>query len=255
MPVEVHLPQHELQVEVPPSNGMAYGGGLLGAMVATGVDNAASKNDERRIGPIRDLLLDTGVGDYFTNAISAGLSAEGLARSIEIAHFTESRDARLRSKVLTTEQRVLDLELRYAFTYDFASLRVYALATLGPRVVKGKYFRETKVKPYRVEVHSIWPLPGGHKKLKQDERAERWASLSTEELEGMVTAGMDEVVALLNFALPRLDEPDAWDGPKVRYSLGAMAVDRGQRIRGDSGRQWVAVTKGRQYMLLASVPE
>jgi len=242
LPVELHLGQVELVVESVRTDAMAAGGGVLGVMIATGLDNAAAKKDEVRVGPIRDVMLGVDLNTRFTQALVSGLDAPALAESLAFEVHPESRRARQLRIALPSRERVLDLDLQYALTPGFRSLRVSANALLGVRTVDRKILRPKGHRLFRVEY--LVPLPGDEKGLKEDQRAALWASLGQEKIVSLVESGIAEVVAMLNYWLPEPGHFPA-DAPRARYDLGA-----GRLVRERDGMRWIRVSKG----LLVATP-
>src|SRR5690606_12407351 len=103
--------------------------------------------------------------------------------------------------------------------------------------VKGKRQEKTIVLPHRFLVDSLTPLPGDHKKLKQDERAAIWAAVGRETLESMLRSSMVEVVQMTNHVIARLPETKA-SGERLRYRFGVTAGS-GRIDKRQDGRAWV----------------
>lgn len=134
--VEIVLNQQEVGVDVSQTNAMAAGGGLLGALIVAGVDNARTKNAEERIVPIRDLLIAYRFNDAFERELRAKLPSEGISTtpvftvqntSLGAIDAQNNRQAAARAFVLTP---------RYAFDNRFAQMTVRVNAQMVERQPK-----------------------------------------------------------------------------------------------------------------------
>ncbi len=247
LPVEVYVGQQELLIESQSTNPMAAGGGLLGALIVTAIDNSAAKKDEARMSAIRDLLVGEDVTGYVVEQVRTGLDPARFGRTLDLELVPETVEARLARQAMPSRDGVLMISAKYALTYDMRALRVSFDTAFGDRVVKGKRITRKSVFSSRVEY--LVPLPGDSAKDKEDARAAKWAAQGREYLIAQIRAGFATAIAMLNHDIAA-DVAANRSTQKVKYAYGALATGSGRVERESDGRRWVRVTPA----LLVSVP-
>ncbi|MEZ5998651.1 MAG: hypothetical protein R3B98_08155 [Hyphomonas sp.] len=124
----------EIETQIAGSNvSTAMGGGLLGAVIDAGVEQAQANKAAELIVPIRDKLLDFDFGAQLESDLETELAAAGiegmadvsLVRAIE-KDFKENRVGASKADA------VLFLTSSYAVTFDFSALSVSASAEMYP---------------------------------------------------------------------------------------------------------------------------
>ncbi|MEO6066235.1 MAG: hypothetical protein ABIP49_10710 [Lysobacterales bacterium] len=246
LPVEMYVGQQEIVIDAQQTNAMAAGGGLIGALIVSAIDNVAGSRDERRMGPIRDRLVDFDMRTLMQRELEEGLVAAQLAERLEFEAIPETRIALLGRNELRSRPKVLSIDADYALGYDLRSLRVTFDARYGNRTIDGKRDRSKPIRTSRV-THVV-SLPDDHARMKEDELAGLWAALGTESLKSMLAAGVDDAVAMLAYDLQTNEAPDT--GEKLRFGHGAQAFGSGRVVRDLGDRQWV-----RTGMELISMPK
>lgn len=247
MPVEIYAGQQELMVEAQQTNAMAAGGGLLGALIVAAIDNTAAKNDERRVGPIRNALVGTDLSAFAARSIQDGLDRTALASTVEIEILPETLAARLSRNGMSARNHVLTISPTYALTSDLRVMKVQLVAEYSDRTMEGR--KITSQPLYVSTMQYLVPLPGDSPGMKEDERATHWTALGRDRLQSMIQDGYRSTVTMLNFDLTQ--QGSTIHGLQVDYALGASAAGKGEVAHEDGDRRWIRAISGQ----LVSIPK
>ncbi len=131
--VEVVLNQQEVGVDVSETNAMMAGGGLLGALIVAGVDNARTKNAEERIVPIRDLMIAYKFNDAFERELRAKLPSQGISTTPMFVVHNTSLGAIDAQNSNQSASRAFVLTPRYALDNRFDRMTVRLTAQMVER--------------------------------------------------------------------------------------------------------------------------
>lgn len=200
MPVEVRVVSEEIAVHVPAGNAMAYGGGLLGVLVQTAVDNARAKGAEGRVAEIRDLMAGNDYRTVSREMVENHLDRGLVAPELDIETRGDSIQQQLAAGELTTRRDVMVIEHDYYFHEQFQHVQVELVARIGDRVVDDKRMNEENMRYYNRFYYTA-PLPGVDSIRGRDERAEAWFALGADAIDAMIRDGMRETVEMLNHDL------------------------------------------------------
>ena len=248
LPVEVYLGQQEILIESQNTNPMAAGGGILGALIVTAIDNAAAKKDEVRAASIRDALIGADLNPWILDTIEQGIDHRVLASELAVEFYPATPLARISDGDMQSRKKVLVVDVSYGLTPDFRALRVRLLTRFGDRVI---YKKRDRSKYLYVQIlDSLAPLPGDRKDSKEDERALMWAELGQEALVDLVQSGVHQALDMLNWTYATAESPPT-PTERATFTLGrdASGVGKLERIQGD--RRWIRVLSN----FLVSVPE
>ncbi|HET7845620.1 MAG TPA: hypothetical protein VFL14_15805 [Xanthomonadales bacterium] len=230
MQVEIRMPQQEIIAESSQTNAMMFGGGLLGALIAAGVDNKSAKKAEGAIGPFRDKLVDTDWQKVAREAIEQGLSRDVFAPELAFSfHTTMSYEDR-KAKTLAEGRRILVIVPSYAFTAQFTALKVRLDAAIVDRRIENGRLRETVLYSHASEYN--WVLDGWTAKAKRPARIEAWQAVDGAQLDALLHEGFTGAVAMLNEQIAKgyaqrvgrvAKEP--YPGAQATFKAKVVAVD------------------------------
>lgn len=132
----VVVPQGEIRAIIQPSNvGMATGGGLIGALIDVGINQARTNSAEDHVRPIRDALAGY---DFDRQALEGVRAAAAQIDWLNIRNVSFTKDAS-KDQLLTrfdqsAANQFLVASYSYSFSPDFAQLSVSLRAGLYPRL-------------------------------------------------------------------------------------------------------------------------
>lgn len=194
--VEVVLNQQEVGVDVSATNAMAAGGGLLGALIVAGVDNARTKNAEERIVPIRDLLIAYKFNDAFERELRAKLPSEGISTTPVFVVQNTSLGAIDAQNNHQSASRAFVLTPRYAFDNRFDQMTVRITAQMIERQPKSN--GKTKVAIGFSRAYTFqFSLP--ETSDKPEENVAAWTAFGGDALVAMLDEGVRQSIDMLVF--------------------------------------------------------
>lgn len=194
--IELVLGQQEVGVDVSQTNAMAAGGGLLGALIVAGVDNARTKNAEERIVPIRDLLIAHRFNDSFEREIRAKLPSNGITTTPVFVVRDTALGAIDAQNNLQAASRAFVLTPRYAFDNRFTQMTVRVNAQVVDRQPKSNGKIKAVIGFNRsYTFHFI--LPETSDDLEANVKA--WTAFGTDALTAMLDEGMRQSIDMLVF--------------------------------------------------------
>lgn len=194
--VEVVLNQQEVGVDVSATNAMAAGGGLLGALIVAGVDNARTKNAEERIVPIRDLLIAYKFNDAFERELRAKLPSDGISTTPVFVVQNTSLAAIDAQNNHQSASRAFVLTPRYAFDNRFDQMTVRLTAQMVERQPKGNGKIKAVIGFSRTYTFQF-SLP--ETSDKPEENVEGWTAFGGDALVAMLDEGLRQSVDMLVF--------------------------------------------------------
>ncbi len=194
--IELVLGQQEVGVDVSQTNAMAAGGGLLGALIVAGVDNARTKNAEERIVPIRDLLIAHRFNESFEREIRTKLPSEGITTTPVFVVRDTALGAIDAQNNMQAASRAFVLTPRYAFDNRFTQMTVSVNAQVVDRQLKSNGKIKAVIGFNRVYTfHFI--LPETSDDLEANVKA--WTAFGADALTSMLDEGMRQSIDMLVF--------------------------------------------------------
>ncbi|MBX3711377.1 MAG: hypothetical protein KF800_05405 [Lysobacter sp.] len=241
-PVEVVLNQQEIAVDVSATNPMAAGGGLLGALIVAGVDNARTKNAEERIVPLRDMLITYRFNEAMEQAIRAKVPSPGITESPAFniqSSMLGAIDAQNRQQLAPY---ALVLTPRYAFDNKFHAMTVKITAQVVERSVKSNGKTKLAISFNRVYTHHVQlPAPG-----EVDDNVKAWQALGGPRLVELLDQAVLHSVDMLVFDFSREGRAE-WG----KFDRRASASIDGRNVPGihqRAGEGWVWTRTGKGYL-------
>lgn len=194
-PVEVMLNQQEIAVNVSATNAMAAGGGMLGALIVAGVDNARTKAAEERITPLRNLLIEYRFNEAMEQAIREKIPSTGIS-SLPAFNFQKSGfDALDAQNNLQLPAQSLVLTPEYFFDNKFNEMTVKVTAQVINRTIKPNGKLKIKQAFNRIySFHFILPKPG-----EVDANVAAWESLGGDLLKSILDLGVQQSIDMITF--------------------------------------------------------
>lgn len=247
--VELRLPREEIGVHVPQSNPGVYGGGLLGALIATAVDSSRANKAEERVAEIRNQLVGQDYRLAASEAFNAHFDRVLLAPQVEVLALNESEAESIAAKRAPPRADLLLVQHDYYFLRDFSTLRVELHARLGDRVTVNNRERVPEVR-YVNSIYYDFQLPPGNAANKPEERAAAWLALGGERIDSMIREGLSGTVQMLSHELA--GGPGESTGQKIKLPMSDFDGDTNAVVVHELGeRRWARFHNTRQ---LASVP-
>jgi hypothetical protein len=196
LPIEIVMVQNELAVDVPDTaSAMGAQFGLIGALVASGIQNGQVKDAENRVAPIRDLLIDYRFSALVEAALRAKLASEGISPRPAITVMKTQWDA------AEAQQNKQDMPLhamvitpRYSIDAAFTRLSVTMTTQVVDRTIKSN----GKVKTaYRFTRAYAFHFPMTLMHGTADDYARRWTDLGKARLAAMLDQGVAQSTDML----------------------------------------------------------
>jgi hypothetical protein len=193
LPVEVVLNQHELAVDVPNTAG-AVGGqfGLIGMLIASGIQNVQVKNAEERVVPLRNALLDYHFNEHLEAVLRERLASDGLSPAPVITVLQTPWDA------VEAQQNKQDMPLhamviypRYSVDSGLTTLSVSLNVSIVDRTVKPSGKIKTRY-AFSRNYGFHFPLLGD-----SEDNAKRWTDIGSARLSGLLDQGIAQATDML----------------------------------------------------------
>lgn len=194
--VEMVLNQQEVGVDVSQTNAMAAGGGLLGALIVAGVDNARTKNAEERIVPIRDLLIAYRFNDAFEREIRAKLPSDGITKTPVFVVQNTTLGAIDAQNNHQSAPRAFVLTPRYAFDNRFTQMTVRVNAQMVERQPRNNGKIKAVIGFNRAYTFQF-VLPETSDELEENVKA--WTAFGADGLAAMLDEGVRQSIDMLTF--------------------------------------------------------
>lgn len=242
LPVEIVMVQNELAVDVPDTaSAMGAQFGLIGALVASGIQNGQVKEAENRVAPIRDLLIDYRFSALVEAALRAKLASEGISPRPAITVMKTQWDA------AEAQQNRQDMPLhamvitpRYSIDSAFTRLSVTLTTQIVDRTIKSNGKVKTATRFSRAYAfHFPMTLMHGN----ADDYARRWTDMGKSRLAAMLDQGVAQSTDMLVYDFSAAGRA-AWD-QKIKRE---HAMVNGTKYAGLAVRQtpeWVWMRLGR----------
>lgn len=238
--LEILATQQEIDSETNVTNPGAAGGGLLGVLIATSIDNTKNDRAEEAVTPIRDYLIDYDMTDQFVERIEASGVAERLVVGAE---------AVVRQSVRKPEERDIDrplimIEPHVQLSNDMRALMVdLNVWEMEP----GEGERSAK-KGVSQSYRFLWPLEDGDG-LDRTEAVAAWVERPRDEMIDLIEMGMDETLNMLDEHLRQ--QTLVFEDKETRIRIPAAGHYNRWQTRGDF--IWVADSSG--WGRIYAVPE
>lgn len=256
LPVEMVFNQQEVAVDVSETNAMAAGGGLLGALIVAGIDNARTKNAEERIVPIRDLLIAYKFNDAFEREIRAKLPSDGITRTPVYVVQNTALGAIDAQNNHQAAPHAFVLTPRYTFDNRFTQMTVSLTAHVVDREQKSNGKTKTVFGFNRTYTfHFTLPEISD----KPEENVKVWTGFGADALTGMLDEGVRQSVDMLvfDFSSEGRSQWESFDR-KAAVKLGNRSYP-GLTVRetpdwvwARSGKGWLQALNG--YRVAAALP-
>lgn len=239
--VEIVLNQQEVGVDVSQTNAMLAGGGLLGALIVAGVDDARTKNAEERIVPIRDLLIAYRFNDALERELRAKLPSEGISATPVFVVQNTSLGAIDAQNNNRSASRAFVLTPRYAFDNRFDRMTVRLTAQMVERQPKSNGKLKTVIGFSRTYTFQF-SLP--ETSDKPEENVAAWTGFGGDALVAMLDEGMRQSVDMLvyDFSAEGRARWDDFDR-KASVQLAGRSYP-GLKVREAPEWVWTRVGKG-----------
>ncbi len=219
MDAEIHLNQTELEV-ISPNTGSA-GGGIIGAIISSAINNAEINKAEKAIGVVRNALITSNTENEILDIAKTKLAASAIATqmSIESFVFDEIPDP-MRLPVLAEENQ-FTVRLSYKLTSKLDRLIVSARVNwydVSVDSFKGKEKRKYDNHYYGSYVF-ITEAPEtieNDDSSRREEFAKAWVSLGGEAIHQLIVQGVVDVMDMLLLDIGSLGKP-ALTSDTVRF--------------------------------------
>lgn len=254
--VEVVLNQQEVGVDVSATNAMAAGGGLLGALIVAGVDNARTKNAEERIVPIRDMLIAYRFNDAFERELRAKLPSEGISTTPVFVIQNTTLGAIDAQNSNQAASRALVLTPRYAFDNRFAQMTVRVTAHVVERQPKSNGKTKTVFGFNRAYTFHL-SLPETSDEPEVNVKA--WTGFGADALVAMLDEGVRQSIDMLVFDFS-VEGRKQWESYDRKASVrlagrsypGLTVREASDWVWARAGKGWMQAMNG--YRVAAALP-
>ena len=134
MRVEVLLRDEGIDMQVKGSNGMMFGGGLIGELINAGVQSSRRKSAARAVADIRARIGDLPLGDWLVETLNQKLDRQAFAPEFDVVAIRFPKGEPFLRRDLAAQRRVLLLEPVFAFDPEAMQLRLDIAITIEDRV-------------------------------------------------------------------------------------------------------------------------
>jgi hypothetical protein len=232
LPVEVYFDQPELGVYYKASSASAKsvaGNGLVGSLVALGLQAKAERGGEAAVVPIRDRLIDYSFGKAFEPILRARIASEGLSPAPSTVWTRVSPSTY--EEVGLLPARALTLHPYYAVSEDFRQLTVILDAMVVDRMLLPKQKMKFE-QPFHHRYQFIYTLTEA-----SPAEASTWAALPADMLASLLERAGQQVMDMMAYDFGG-DGRAQWGVkiPKTEVTLGELSFKGREERRGD---QWV----------------
>jgi hypothetical protein len=256
LPVEVVLNQQEIGVDVSQTNAMAAGGGLLGALIVAGVDNARTKNAEERIVPIRDLLIAYRFNDAFEREVRARLPSEGITMKPVFVVQNTALGAIDAQNNHQAAPRAFVLTPRYALDNRFTQMTVRVTAQMVERQPKSNGKLKTVLGFNRTYTFQF-VLPETSDDPEVNVKA--WTGFGADALTSMLDEGVRQSIDMLVFDFSP-EGRKQWESYDRKASVrlagrsypGLTVREAPEWVWARAGKGWLQAMNG--YRIAAALP-
>jgi len=179
--------QKEVESEASNTNAMAGGGGLLGVLIAHGIDSTRNSRAQDALVPIRNLLIEYPLMDRFVELIRASDIPAELTTNAQLNVSHELPDNAPQPESMSLVPRVI-------FTNRLSALMVRLHFTEIGRAKDGD--------PEATGVHQTyefaWPIEEPSSGDYREDYSDVWVAKGREEMISLIELGMNETVAMFS---------------------------------------------------------
>lgn len=244
LPIELRLTQQEIAVEVPNNGAVASlaVGGILGALVGAAINKASVANSEKRVGEIRNQMIDYDFSKQFETAFREKAALQLLAPKYDIKVSKTTMWADITDKTATAGKDILVIQPSYALTNKFDEVIVRVSVILLDRQAKSNGKIKVKYSHSRNYAYTVILQPGV--KQSANAGAEDVTQMGKDQLTAMIDDGIDGVIEVLNISLSAEGKAKLAKGGKSgQYVVGEKKV-RGMVFAKNSDNRDVFFQKG-----------
>ncbi|MEO8671006.1 MAG: hypothetical protein ABI411_06800 [Tahibacter sp.] len=251
MRIDLRLSEPRLCLQVPGTNAMMFGGGLIGVLIETAVDNSRARSAERSIAQIRESLGELPIEATLRAALETRLERSVFAPELDIGLLAVGEDGRPDRRAQTEAARVLVLVPSFCFDKTATVLKFAINATIEDRVRVDRRLR-AKLQ-YLVNVEFAYDDAAVKSLDNRDARMELWArKIDRARALRLLTESVDGAVAQLNHAMRARNE-DNDDGEKIRYEGNGNSI-RAHVLRTEQGRTWMKLNASGDEVSVGALP-
>ena len=250
MAVEIIESQPEAFVAVPATaSEMGTPAGLVGIMIDEAVRNSRVKKGEKRVTPLRDLLVDYRFNQKMQASLRAKLPSEGISPHPLVTVLPTTWDAEEALQSSKLPPYALQLVPAYAFDNKFTQMTVSLQAQVLDRSVKAN--GEVKVVPRFSRTYVFQYLLQG---ARSADPVQDWAAIGAAGLAGLLDRGIEQTSEMVvhDFSAEGRAAWKAKSKPQPIYVVGTKFY--GIPVRQGDGWAWIRMDGGGMQMILGVQP-
>lgn len=228
---DLHIAAHqqELVVETSQSNAMAFGGGVVGVLVAASVDGTRNRRAEDAVTELREALSDFSMSDEFLQRIeTAGLAAQLSTRQPLILRDERGED-------FVYSGPFIDVTPVVRMNNAMSALEVELSVWERELNSRGRPRIPNFVQSYQY----VYPLAEPASGKSRDDYAQAWLEMGPDAIKELIREGMDQTV---HAAMIHFRDRELTPALKMRYHMPRYSNRIAYNLHRDAG-DWVWLSR------------